>query len=135
MVTRFREIVLTLDIHNASDKDWREIRRIMDQLEKGGIEIVHTEIGKSIRVWLLCRTYVAVSKLQKMMKGGRLEDILIRLFSILLKREVPPTGFLRRILKHKGRLKMKVSIAPEQFLQAQEYFDNFGNQVVIFFLF
>ena len=91
-MTRFRELVLTLDIKSASDKEWRQMRYIMDKLEKDDIEMVHTEIGKSIRVWLLCRTDVAVLKLQKMTKDGRLEDILIILFSIFLKR-VRSTGF------------------------------------------
>ena len=113
-----------------SGKEWRDIRHVIDKLEKRNIEMVHTEIGKSIRVWLLCRKEVAVLKLQKMMKDGRLEDILIRLFSIFLKREIRFTKFFRRLFKNKGELKMKLSISPEQFLQAQQYFETFGNIIL-----
>ena len=119
----------TLNMKRASDKERRQMRQIVDELAKSDIEMVHTEIDKSIRVWLLCRTEFAVLKLQKMMKDGRLEDILIRLFSIFLKREVRFTRFLRRFFRSKGQLKMKYRIAPEEFLQAQEYFETFGNQV------
>ena len=135
VVSRFRETTLKLERgERISGKEWSEFRHLIDKLEKRDIEMVHTEIDKSIRVWLLCRTEVAVLKLLKMMKDGRLEDILIRLFSIFLKREVRFTRFLRRLFKSKGQVKMKFSIAPEQFLQAQEYFETFGNQLFCFLI-
>ena len=127
--------MVTLNMQHASDKERRQMRQIVDELVKRDIEVVHTEIDKSIRVWLLCRTDVSVLKLRKMMKDGGLEDILLRMFSIFLKREVRFTGFLRRLFRSKGQLKMKFSIEPEEFLKAQEYFETFGNQIVICCLF
>ena len=127
-MSRFRITILKLERGEPiSCKEWSEIQELIDILKKQDIEIVHTEISKSVRVWLLCRRHVAVLKLQKMVKDGRLEDILIKLFSIFLKREVRFT----RLLKRKGQLKMKFRIAPEQYLQAQEYFETFGSQLVI----
>ena len=135
VVSRFRETALKLERRErVSGQEWREIRHLINKLEKRDIEIVHTETEKSIRIWLLCRTDVAVLKLQKMMKDGGLEDILIRLFSIFLKRKVRFTRFFRRLFKYKGQLKMKFIIAPEQFLHAQEYFEAFGNQLLFFLI-
>ena len=65
----------------------RDFLHIEDEFRQRGIEVVHTEIGDSIRVWLWCRTPVAAAKLHKMEKDGRLRDLLNRMFTSLLKRE------------------------------------------------
>ena len=81
LVSRYKEMEQAY--HNAR----RDFLHIKDELRQRGIEVVHAEIGDSIRVWLWCRTQVGVAKLQKMEKDGRLRDLLNRMFTSLLKRE------------------------------------------------
>ena len=112
---------------SISDKDSLEIRHVIDKLEKRDIELVHTEMENDIGVWLLCRTNGAVLKLLKMKKDGRLEDIIIKLFSILLKREVRFTSWFQRFSMKR---KKKLTISPTQFREGLQYFKTFGNQLV-----
>ena len=88
LVFRYKEMKSRLEekeqaYHNAQ----RDFLHIEEEFRQRGIEVVHAEIGDSIRVWLWCRTQVAAAKLQKMEKDGRLRDLLNRMFTSLLKRE------------------------------------------------
>ena len=95
LVSRYKEMKSRQEekeqaYHNAQ----RDFLQIEDVFRQRGIEVVHAEIGDSIRVWLWCRTPVAVAMLNKIEKDGRLGDLLNRMFTSLLKREAKLKGKL-----------------------------------------
>ena len=70
--------------------------------------MVRYELGNSIRVWLWCRTDKSLVELQKMLKDGRLRDILANIFQIFV--------------KVKEQLTVKLSATLEQFKLVQNIF-------------
>ena len=95
LVSRYKEMESRLEEKKqAYQNAQRDFLHIKDECRQSGIEVVHAEIGDSIRVWLWCRTPVAAAKLHQMEKDGRLRDLLNRMFTSLLKREAKLKGKL-----------------------------------------
>ena len=118
VVSRFRDTASRLGCgETITERDWSNFLRDKDLLENMGVAIVHCEIGESVKVWLLCRTSVALVQVQLMLKNNRLCKILINFFNCLLKR--------------KQLAMMRLSWKSKQFSQSEDYFKSIG--VLLFY--
>ena len=103
LVSKWKEIGLKLSQGDRiSIRDWDELS---DKLRHQGVEIIHCQRGQSIKIWVWCRSHVAIIRLQKMIQDGRLRNALVRFFNLLLKRE--------------GSLMVDLTVKSQQFLPGE----------------
>ena len=114
LVSRWKEIGSRIGRGiRITGAEWNELLQIKVELEAHGIEIIHCELGRSVEVWLWCRTEASVAKLRTMIKNARLRFIIVKLYRCLLTRAV--------------RLTLNLSVKPQEFQHAADYFLDIGN--------
>ena len=118
VVSKWREIAARIGRGiPVNEKEWEHFVLTKKELNENGIDILQLEVGDSIRVWLVCRSFSSVYYLQNLSDEDKLRDILKTLVTYLSAHE-----------RHAGErhLEMTLRISSEQFKRAVRYFQNRG---------